>query len=339
MAVTQQEIARQLKVSQTTVSLVLSGQGRQFAEETRRRILALADRLGYRRRQKNERGAGVLGCLLHPEVEIDSQDYRYYYQEAIIGMQKAAHEAGFDLLISKVDAASRSLDDLCCRFEAAVIHNPLPLSLVRAIAQRVPVVLLNWHAPAEQYDAVVIDEEASMRSVVEQLAALGHRRLAFVGHLPLGYHHSRRHQAFQQIVQEMGLDAVAAPAFCPRTRSQTVDEMDFLTRRMLEAIARMALAKRPTALVAPADAWALSLLRAAKVCGISIPGDLSLTGFDCIPEALAAQPRLATVKPPMEEMGRCAVRLLLERRRERHRPAQKVMCAGVFIPQESIQPL
>ncbi len=77
---------------------------------------------------------------------------------------------------------------------------------------------------------------------------------------------------------------------------------------------------------------------AARACGFSIPDDISIIGFDDIPQASFVYPKLTTVRQPLEQMGQVAVKLLLEQIEDQSRPPQRVVLATQLIIRDSCGP-
>jgi DNA-binding LacI/PurR family transcriptional regulator len=152
------------------------------------------------------------------------------------------------------------------------------------------------------FDLVSIEKRRSMYRMVDHLARLGRRRLAFLGPTP---EHDERADAFVHALARSDL------AFIPELLIHTP-----WTAEGAYPIARELLASRRVAvdtLVCGCDTIAIGAMRAAKECGLRLPEDLAITGFDDIPFAGDLEPPLTTVRVPKELMGRLAVRRLLER--------------------------
>ena len=103
-------------------------------------------------------------------------------------------------------------------------------------------------------------------------------------------------------------------------------------RRLLD------LSQRPTAIFASNDLSAMGAMDAIWDQGLSIPEDISILGFDDIPQASLIRPHLTTVRLPLEEMGRLATRTLLEHINDSERVAQRITLATELIIRDSCQP-
>lgn len=157
-------------------------------------------------------------------------------------------------------------------------------------------------------DIIAIEKRRAMYRVVDHLVALGHRRLGFLGPSPDA---NERAEAFVHALarHDLPLD----PALF--LRSPWPAEGAFEVARAL-----LAGGNRPDALVCGCDTIAIGTMRAAKECGLRLPDDLAITGFDDISFARDLDPPLTTIHVPKELLGELAVRKLIERIGHPERP-------------------
>lgn len=334
--ITQKEIADAVDCSQATVSLVLSGRTENLSPQTVRRVREAAERLGYWRPVARPARTRNIACVCPKPPTDEAESYRDYHQGFIRGLQRGVESARHHLMLAWAQPARHRIEDLCQRIDGAVCLTPMPESVLDGISASVPVTLLNWHVEGRALDAVTVDEDASIRTVVDHLVAVGHERIAFLGHDPLGHHHCLRWEAFQKAMRLGGLAWSNDPLLFPRTEQQTYEEMNRLAAEVLSELARRP--DRPTALVCPADRWALAVLACASAAGLRVPEDLSVVGFDCITAGLYSSPRLSSVRVPAEEMGLRASQLLLARIESPSAPAQRVQYHGELVLLDSIAP-
>ena len=165
---------------------------------------------------------------------------------------------------------------------------------------------------------VNIDDEGAARAIADHLVALGHRRFALVLSVDdpgqtaadaqartLYFVEDARLAGWRAGLEAAGVDWSAVPV--AGTAAAHGREMGRVAgSRLLDR------ADRPTAIMAMSDTLALGVVEAAAERGIPVPRDLSVTGFDDIPEAASATPALTTVRQPHDRKGSEAVRLLLE---------------------------
>ena len=139
------------------------------------------------------------------------------------------------------------------------------------------------------------------RQAIDHLIGLGHRRIGFITGKP-GVSSARERLA--------GYRDALRDADIPYDHKLVVTG-DFLEERGYQATEQLlALEQRPTAIFTSADTAAIGAIKASRAAGLRVPDDISIVGFDDIPEASLVMPPLTTVRQPLMEMGTTAVRLL-----------------------------
>ncbi|MFF3335374.1 LacI family DNA-binding transcriptional regulator [Streptomyces sp. NPDC002888] len=96
-----------------------------------------------------------------------------------------------------------------------------------------------------------------------------------------------------------------------KVEEQLVASCDFSYASGFRAASRLITEHRPTAIVTGADLMALGAIDAARSCGLTVPADFSMVGFDDLPQAAQSFPGLTTVRQPLHDMGQKAARALL----------------------------
>lgn len=298
------DVARHAGVSTATVSRVISGSvaGRP---ETRARVLAAAETLGYRpsavARSLKLRTTRTLGLLV---TDIQNP----YYPEIVRAVEDAALELDLAVLLCNgADDPGREetyLDLLVDRRVDGIIiassglHERHGAWLAR---RSVPVVLVNWAAPDLPLPAILSDNRAGGTLATEHLLSLGHRR---IGHLSAP---ARNAAAAERLggIQAALVDAALDPG------SLVVITGDGQVagggRAALELLDRM---PDVTGIVCYNDLTAVGAVRALQARGRRIPADVSIVGFDDIALSSWVDPPLTTIAQQTSEMGRWAVRLL-----------------------------
>lgn len=181
-----------------------------------------------------------------------------------------------------------------------LVTTPLGQAQVDACAKRgTPLVVIDPANPVP--DGVMTVGATNWRGGVlatEHLLALGHRRLAFVGAPASSTPGAERLAGLRSAFEAGGVDPATAAV-----REGTFEYADGLACRDL-----LRRPERPTAIFAACDSVALGVLEAARQVGLRVPEDLSVVGFDDSYAALGASPQLTTVRQPLREMGRLALR-------------------------------
>ncbi|MBT0569937.1 LacI family DNA-binding transcriptional regulator [Curvibacter sp. CHRR-16] len=304
--ITASDVAERAGVSMMTVSRVLSGSGYASAT-TRKKVLEAAQTLGYTPSisAKVLRGTrtNVVGMLV---TELSSA----YIGQVISAVSAATKKAKIDLFIALAGAdaddaspgpLAHMLNGICDGLLLALPKTPINnLELIER--SNVPAVLLNYCRSTTQLAIVRGENYEVSRSAVRHLIELGHRHIAFIA----GSHYTGQSQERQRGYSDALLEAeikVNTALIVPGEYDRTV-----AFTKTQELLARR---DRPTAIFAASDDMALGALDAAKVCGLRVPEDLSIVGFDDLPAVSQSSPPLTTVRQPIDRIAETAVRTLL----------------------------
>jgi DNA-binding LacI/PurR family transcriptional regulator len=308
-------VASAAGVSRTTVSNAYNRPD-QLTPVLRRRILDVARELGYpgpdpAGRRLRQGRAGAVGVLLTERLS-----YAFADSAAVAfleGLARRCEDAAQALLLLPLprgeEAAGvvrEAVVDAFCLYSLPDRHPALDAALER----HVPVVVVD--APRLAGATFVgVQDRAGARSVAEHLTGLGHRRVAvIVPTLVLDGREGRvdaeRLQASAYHVDRERLEGVREGLEAAGIAWQDVRiEERANSQEAGAAAARSLLAEtpRPSALVATTDQLALGAVRGAREIGFAVPADVSVTGFDDIPEAARSQPPLTTVRQPLVDKG------------------------------------
>ena len=320
------DVAHRADVSIATVSRVLNGNAR-VSEESRRRVFEAASELDYwpnsAARSLTMRRNHVLGVLL-PDL------YGEFFSEIIRGIDHAAHQQRFHILLSSshadtgtVLAAARSMRG---RIDGLIMMAPDVESAeaVEAIRRRFPVVLLNPREPAPGCDSVSIANFAGACEATRHLIGLGHRAVAVLRGPAGNVDAEERLRGYREALRESGIPWKAAlelPGdFTESSGFQCADDL-------------LRLAPRPTAVVCANDSMAIGLMSALAGRRIRVPEDLAIVGFDDVAISRFVTPALTTVRVDAHGLGLHAVRLMLSREEPSARipPKHEVLPAPLVV--------
>ncbi|WP_437317873.1 LacI family DNA-binding transcriptional regulator [Sorangium sp. So ce385] len=296
-----EEVARHAGVSPATVSRVLNDRGKCSAK-TRERVLAAIRDLGYvanaAARSLAQGRTGSLGFLL-PTIGTE------FMSSFLQVVASAATEEGYDLLIALRSESSlrrmlgRHNTDGVLIFGSAMGE----ASLRRLAAEGFPALLVyRTPPPGLSLQSIAIDNEAGVRESVEHLIqAHGRRSIAFLRGPAGNEDAGRREEAYRSTLVRHGLPV--DPRLCRSGLS--AEEARASTMAWLREQAPF------DAVVGWCDAAAIGAMDALRSEGRSVPGDVSVVGFDDIGPARHLDPALTTVRPPTELVARLAVRELV----------------------------
>lgn len=301
-------VARAAGVSVPTASKVVNGR-EDVAPETRRRVTEALDRLGYVRRPRFEatKPPGLVDLVVH---SLESS-----WSSAVLqGVEGAAHDAGLEVVVSAGLNRTGSgrpergwLDKLTTRGSAGVLFNLAELTPSQYAwldQHRIPFVMID--PVLEPPPGVVSVGAANWQGGVlatEHLLALGHERVAVIG----GYRRKMCSSSARVAGYRSALASAGIKHRPEYVRYGGFDETG-AHRRMRELLD---LPEPPTAVFVCSDKMALGAYQALSERGLSVPDDISVVGFDDLPESRWATPALTTVRQPLSEMAATALRLLV----------------------------
>lgn len=321
------EVARLAGVSTATASRILNGNG-PFSESARARVQAAAKQLRYiqnpyfRRIRRNDRPAstGNLALLMpsyyRPLYRADQQINR-----VLAGVESATQNRRYHLIISTVDQEEEK-DGLIPRVVAdgnvdgVILTGGHSVELTERVQAVVPTVVVNDRISGAGASCIAVDETAAMRTALDHLRALGHRRVAFFYIADYTYvadpkrdhehPHVLRANAFKTLAHDAGMSEARVEVLPGRTKPLDETMADCL-------LAWRKAGAMPTALLCAADVYAMAFLNAAGDLGIRVPNEISVIGIDDDNACQYVRPNLTSIRAPLEEMGAAAVAALVDR--------------------------
>lgn len=300
--VTISDVARAAGVSVPTVSKVVNGRY-GVAPATSKRVLEVVAALGYetslvasslRRRRTN-----VIGILV--------AEFESFSVELLKGISSAATGTGYELLAysglvasgSRTGWERRSLSRLAgTLIDGAIVITPTVLMPTTSI----PVVAIDPHTGPGGPSTIDSDNVAGARAATRHLIELGHRRIA---------HIRGRSDLASAELREAGYRESLAAAGIPFDPA-LVRDGGYQAALTAEAARELLTSPdRPTAVFAANDMSALGVLTVARELGLRVPQDLSVIGFDDVPEAANSTPPLTTMAQPLHDLGAQALEMLV----------------------------
>lgn len=302
------DIAREAKVSVSTVSYALNDGPRSVPIEVKERILEVASKLHYRpnrlARSLITRKSHVIG-IVPPRVELD-MIVGPYFVSMLNGIVNTYELLQQDVLIltqikspESKEAIYPLLDGRC---DGAIFLAPPMESEGIAYLKEIgfPHVVLNGHNVTSTN--FHIDNRTGMRLAVKHLAELGHKKIGMLTGPDNHVDGRERNESFLESMQAVGLEI----------KPEYLVEAGFHPERgLLGGRQLLGLKDRPTAICCSNDEVAIGLYRACRELGVKIPDELSVIGFDNVPMSTLVEPNLTTIQQPFDEMSRHAAKALI----------------------------
>jgi transcriptional regulator, lacI family len=282
------------------VSRVVNGKGR-VSPRTRERVQAAIAQLGYRpnsvARALVTARSGIIGVVTTTSAHFGPSSM-------LIALEITAREAGFFTSVVALDRFS--VEDVVSAFdhfsslaaEAIIVITPMD-SLAEAVAAQgasVPVIAVSGgHAFGRGVSVVRADQRGGARELAEHLLSLGHRDIACVAGPQEWFVARERMAGWREAMDEAGLPK-REPLIGLWEASWGYAAGQLLVEEGL-----------PDAIMCANDEVAVGLLHAFAEAGVSVPGDVSVAGFDDVPLAAYVGPGLTTVHQDFADLGRCAM--------------------------------
>jgi LacI family transcriptional regulator len=296
------DVAAEAGVSVATVSKVINGRW-GVAEQTSARVQAVIEELGYQSslvaQSLRRRKTNVLGVLV---VDIEP-----FSAELLKGAARAVHGSGYELVVfsgcGRADDQvgwerrylSRVSGTLC---DGAILVTPSSVDATYGA----PVVAVDHNAGSSSLPTVDSDNLAGAVAATEYLLGLGHRRIGLLAGRPDLESARLRERGYRTALGAAGIEV--DPKLV-RVGGYQPDSAEEAARLMLQGD------DRPSAIFAANDVSALAAIGMARALGLDVPSDLSVIGFDNVPESALSEPPLTTIEQPIQQMGFEAVELLI----------------------------
>jgi DNA-binding LacI/PurR family transcriptional regulator len=308
--ITLRKFAERLGLSRTTISMILNNvpEARRFPEETRRRVVDSAKKLGYRPNYF----ARSLGRKRSYLIGVIAPDFGNGYEAALLsGFERSLLNTGYTSFVSthlwSPSLLQRHVETLCDRgAEGLLLINSTPSE-----SPGIPAVTICTDRSPAWSTRVSIDNAFGIREAINHLAGLGHKEIAFIKGPEWSGDTEDRWNAVLATCKTLGLQVdsnltvqlkLLKPFGTRHAEEGRMAAKDLLSR-----------GKPFTALVAFNDVSALGAMTTFREAGYKVPEDISIMGFDDIEFASIAYPPLTTIRQPLHQMGATAAELLLRK--------------------------
>lgn len=304
---TLKDVAKKAGVNISTASRALNG-GMNISPETCDRVKQAAEALNYSpnlsARIMVGKGSRIIGCIV-PEVDSN------YFARIIFEIEKRLQSKGYFLMIANTQYNSEkeiaALNTFCQYnvdgiFLACTIHQDILDKFAQPLKDKgIPLVLIEARLHSNDYNYIMIDDEAGITHAIGYLKERGYSRVGFLSDYILV---DLRNDQFVAALRHNGMDPADNPIYIHKT-------MRFETAGYEMMKLALADPNRPNAFLAGYDDIAIGAMRAIDEAGLRVPEDIALIGNDNIREAPFLHKALTTLSPPLERMAELGVDLMI----------------------------
>ncbi len=279
-----------------------------------------------------------LGLLIQSDIRVDSGKSTQQTMNVLAGVCEAARSLNASITVHHVPLADR--DKIADRefqppalqqglLTGVVLHNYFPPKVIARLVQQVPCVAISYDYSAQSVDCVDLDATYAVTVLMDRLYALGHRRIGFLGELNyVSWSQARLAGYLQSLIRlKLPYDPAIVSADMDST-GITPEDIDHILDMTRSGV---------TAWLAVSDTAAWAWYRIFTAQGLRIPEDVSLVciGSDSDPPDIKP---LTSIHSPYDEMGKNAVKLLIERVREPLSPIRRLCMKGRLVEGRTIAP-
>ncbi len=287
---TSHDVAREAQVSQATVSRTFSSP-ESVSEEAREKVLKAAAKLRYQpnamARTLASRSSGIIGLVVPDESD--------YYQHVITLFTSALVTRDLQLLLFEYEIGS-DVEHVLKAVQSYQLDALIVSAMILAPSQAavlaesgIPVVLFNYHGHQTGVASVSVDAAGGMTALADHLVDTGHRNIVYVGGVRTSAADQERYRAAVERLADHGVACpyIEAGAFTYHNGLAVSDQI-------------LSLDPAPDAVMAASDSIAFGLMDGLRRAGRGVPEDISVTGFDGLPQAAWLSYSLTTVEQPLD---------------------------------------
>ncbi len=324
--ITIRDVAARAGCSPATVSRAITGNG-PVSEDMRARVVRAALELGFPIARAFPETRPIISILI-PSLT------NPVFAAAVAGVEQRSRAAGLSTILGQSNYNPAQEEAV-----VAALVGERPIGMIMTVCdpetsqalQQVrkaglPIVTIYNEGTSEGIGAVSVDNRGAVRRITEELIALGHRSIVFVGGRFISSDRSaRRYEGYRDAMLKARLSVL--PAI----------EVDYIDAAKDIDLTTVMSDHRPTAVIASNDLLAVTVIASIRHAGLSVPEDVSVVGFDGIDFARHITPKLSTIIQPSQSMGVMAASLLLDMAAG-HKPPQHLQPDVVMLAGETIAP-
>ncbi len=327
------EVAERACVSTATVSRVLNGSN-HVKPQTAAKIWRVVRQLGY---YPSSQARGLASGKSRMLGLIISDIVNPFFPELVKSFELSSISAGYEVLVANTDYQSEQMAVSVRRMierqvdGVAIMTSEIEPHLIDELSRRqLPIVFLDVGSLRPLISNIRVNYAKGIREAVQHIVTLGHKSIGFIsGPLTLKSARTRR-SAFLKCIADCGI----------REDEQTVIEGNHKVNGGYEAMTNMlSLPEPPTAVLASNDLTAIGALRAISCCGLRVPDDISLVGFDDIELSACTQPPLTTIRLSRAELGQKAFHALARNLEGQSRDGVEIQVETCLVVRQSTGPV
>ncbi len=324
------DVASRAGVSPSTVSRVVANHPR-ISKATRERVRAVMKELDYHpnviARSLVRQSSEAIGLLIPSSIE--QFFLNPFFPEVLRGITQVAQNEGYDIVLSTALHGRNDVDRLERMVRSKQVDGVILLTarlddpLFTVLEENhIPSVVIGRPSQEVSLSWVNNDNRLAAYETTTHLLKLGHQRIGFIGGSQELVVTVDRLTGYSHALMECGI------TFDPNlvVSGEFIEDVGYNGMMRL-----LALAERPSAIVASDDVLAFGAMRAAGELGYRIPEDLAIVGFNDIPLARLANPPMTTMNVHIYELGQTAAKLLLQHINDKVAPPQNVIVAHELV--------
>ena len=308
-----EDVAKEAGVSITTVSRAING-NYPVKKETREKIDKAIEKLNFR---PNPLARGLITKATNSLGIVVPGITNLFFTQVVHGIEKYVKDFGYGVFISSTEedaAAERaSIVRFMDRFvDGIIVIDPqtenMKNGFIEDATKRIPLICINGFHRGIDANFVLSDEERGSKEAMEHLMNLGHRRIVFIRG-ESSYSYDIKEMVYKHYMEKKGLQ----PSILKIPEGNSIDVVDNASRRIIEFFKEgLGHENGVTAFFACNDLMSIGILNACNELNLSVPGDISIVGFDNIAISQMTRPRITTIDQSMGELGEAAAEDVLK---------------------------
>jgi DNA-binding LacI/PurR family transcriptional regulator len=327
------DLAAKLDLSQWSVSRAINGHP-GVSEGTRRRVIEAMNESGF---SPNPYARGLRGRSLRTVGICFSRLKVPILEEKVFKLQDFFRSLNIHCLLETTRSDAQTERKVLDHFRSSrvdgvvLFQSKLPATEISSLLGAIPLICIDPRFP-QTAPTVALDRRLAMHTLIEHLLDLGHTRFALLG---ITQGDTWRWPPLEESARRRGLD----PAHAFQSVRSPEAEQSPLEMGLQSAMTLLTSSDRPTAFICQNDWVATGVLQAARELNLTIPGDLSVTGFDNLDISRILRPYLTTVEQHSDRTVAVAGQMLLDQMSEIPVSAQTVLITATVVIGDSTGPL